>query len=356
MPLPMSHSKTYDALALFSAGLDSILAARTIQDLGLAVKCLHFTSPFFGDADKVAHWSRTYGLDVEAVDVGRDFVRMMRGGPKFGFGKYFNPCVDCKILLLTRARELMPRYGATFIVTGEVVGQRPMSQRPDAMNSVRNESGTKGILLRPLCAKRMEPTPMEESGRVDRERLHDFWGRGRTAQLELARTLGISEIPTPAGGCLLAEPASARRYAPVLERMPEPGPEDFHLANLGRQYWAGTHWLAIGRDQGSNQRLAERVAPGDLVFDVKDFPGPLALGRQFAGPWSAEAVADAAAFTASFCPRARRAGGEVDVVVRSGDESRVVNVLPTKDTVLPWTETAWEDAAPVRDALDGRRG
>jgi len=345
----MTHS-TYDALALFSAGLDSILAARTIQDQGLRVKCLHFVTPFFGFPNKVDHWRAVYGLDIEAIDVGDEYVTMMRRGPKYGFGKYFNPCVDCKILMLTHARALMERHGAKCIVTGEVVGQRPMSQRRDAMNSVRNESGTGEVLLRPLCAKSLDPTPMELSGLVDRERLHGFGGRGRTNQLALAEAMGITEIPTPAGGCLLTEPASARRYGPVFAHLAEPTAADFQLANHGRQYWAGTHWLAIGRDKTSNERLAECVRPDDLVFDVVDFPGPLAVGRPTDGAWTPEAVADAAAFVASCCPKARKAGGAVDVAVIRSGERAVVTVTPTREATLPWAETLWAESAAKRTA------
>jgi hypothetical protein len=246
----------------------------------------------------------------------------------------------------------MERYGARFIVTGEVVGQRPMSQRQDAMNSVRNESGTRDVLLRPLCALRQEPTPMETSGLVDRQRLLGFWGRGRTAQLELARDLGITDIPTPAGGCLLTEEPSAKRYAPIFAAVAEPPAAHFHLANVGRQYWSGTHWLSIGRDKKSNDRLSELARPEDLVFVTQGYPGPLAVGRELAGPWEPGAVADAAAFVASFSPRAVAAGGPVTVAVRQGGAQRTVSVAPARTTPLGWSEPTWAQAAPVRDRMD----
>lgn len=350
----MNDTKTYDALALFSAGLDSILAARTIQDQGLKVKCLHFISPFFGHPHRIGYWRKTYGLDIAAVDVGDEYVEMMLNVPKFGFGKYFNPCVDCKILMLRRAKKLMVRYGATFLITGEVVGQRPMSQRRDAMNSVRNESETKDILLRPLCAKGLDPTPMELSGLVDRERLHNFGGRGRTKQLAMAEAMGITDIPTPAGGCLLTEPASARRYGPVFQNIERPTAGDFHLANHGRQYWSGTHWLAIGRDKDSNERLAECIQPGDLVFDVKDFPSPLAVGRQISGDWAPDTVTDAAAFMASFSPRAKKSGAPVEVTIRQGDTQTSVTVTPSREATQGWAETPWTESVPIRNKMDGR--
>lgn len=341
-----------DCLSLFSAGLDSILAARVLMAQGLKVKCLHFVSPFFGDPGRIPHWERVWGLDIAAVDISAEFTAML-AGPAHGFGRLLNPCVDCKILMLSRARELMSRFGATFLATGEVVGQRPMSQRRDVMNAIRRDAGVKDILLRPLCAKKLPPTPMEESGLVDRERLCDFGGRGRKGQIALAAELGISELPTPAGGCLLAEPESARRFRPVLRRVAAPTPDHFRLADAGRQYWAEhggqRFWLAIGRNQAGNERLERLVLPGDLVFKTRDFPGPLAVARPLAGPWPEAVLADAAAFFASYSPKAARFGGPVAVLAASsGGETRTMEVLPSRATPLNWAEPQWDDAAKAR--------
>jgi tRNA U34 2-thiouridine synthase MnmA/TrmU len=350
----MTENKTYDAVALFSAGLDSLLAAKVIEKQGLRVKCLHFVSPFFGKADKVPHWREIYNLDIDIVDIGDEYIQMMQAGPKFGFGKYFNPCVDCKIIMIAEARRMMEKYGAKFIITGEVVGQRPMSQRRDAMNSVRNESESKDLLLRPLCAKRLDPTPMEESGLVDREKLLGFGGRGRTAQLELAEEFGITEIPTPGGGCLLTEPASARRYGAVFQYKENPVSADFYLANTGRQYWAESHWLSIGRDQNSNEQLEKLTQPEDLVFIVRDYPSPYAIGRQVSDDWTEEAKADAAAFVASFSPKAKKAGEPVAVIVRQGETEHIVTVTPSRETSMPWQQHEWKDARPIRNKMDNR--
>ena len=346
-------AETIHCLSLFSAGLDSILAARVLMAQGLKVKCLHFVSPFFGDPGRMAHWERVWGLDIVAVDVSDEFTAMLRG-PAHGYGKLLNPCMDCKILMLSRARELMPRFGASFLATGEVVGQRPMSQRRDAMNAIARDAGVKGLLLRPLCAKKLDPTPMELSGLVDRERLYNFGGRGRRQQLDLAREFGLTDLPTPAGGCLLAEPESARRFWPLLKHVPAPGPELFRLADEGRQYWAAADgaqfWLAIGRNQGGNERLEKLVLPGDLLFKTRDFPGPLALARPLAGPWPDAVLADAAAFFASYSPKATRTGGPVavDVTTQAGD-ARTFEVIPSRETPLHWAEPHWDDAAKARN-------
>jgi len=353
-------SETYHCLSLFSAGLDSILAARALTAQGLRVKCLHFVSPFFGNPRRIPHWERVWGLDIAAVDVSEEFVAMLRG-PAHGFGKLLNPCMDCKILMLSRARELMPQYGATFLATGEVVGQRPMSQRRDAMNAIARDAGVKGLLLRPLCAQKLDPTPMEESGLVDRERLHNFGGRGRRQQMDLAREFGLDELPTPAGGCLLAEPESARRFWPLLRHVAAPAPAHFRLADEGRQYWAeadgAQFWLAIGRNQAGNERLERLAQSGDLLFKTRDFPGPLALARPLAGPWPDAVRADAAAFFASYSPKAVRSGGPVAVTVTTvGDATHTVEVTPSRVTPLAWAEPQWDDAAKARNLQKYRGG
>lgn len=348
MDMEIQH---YDAVSLFSGGLDSILASKLIVEQGLKVKCLHFVSPFFGKPRLVKHWRAIYGLDIEAVDVSEAFADLLARRPRYGFGKVLNPCVDCKILMISHARRLMDRYGASFIISGEVLGQRPMSQRRDSLNVVRRDAEAKDVLLRPLCAKLLEPIPAEECGLVDRSRLLGISGRGRKEQLQLAAHYGITEIPTPAGGCKLTERENARSYWPVLQYAPMVTAGEFRLANTGRQYWAGSHWLAIGRNQGDNEYLVKNAFDGDLHFKVVGYPGPLAIGRQFEGAaWTPETVADAAAFVASFSPKAVRSGQEVDVRVGCGDEHYFVHVRPNRTTPLAWGERAWPE---IREEIRG---
>jgi hypothetical protein len=335
--------KSYHALALFSGGLDSILAAKTVAAQGLDVLCLHYISPFFGKPAKIDHWRAIYGLDIVPVDVSDAYVNMLAAGPAHGLGKCLNPCVDCKILMLRRTKELLAEYGASFIVSGEVLGQRPMSQRLDALNIISRDAGVRGILLRPLCAKHLPPTQPETSGLVDRERLFGMNGRGRKDQMALAGQYGLTEIPTPAGGCLLTEQASARRFFPLFVHRDAPTPADFELANVGRQYWAETLWLAIGRNLSDNTRLEQLARPDDLVFKVRYLPGPLGVARRHPGTvWDADAVADAAAFVASFNPKAVATVGDVQVDV-AGWPDAPVKVTPARQTRLAWREPTWEE-------------
>jgi hypothetical protein len=348
--IPANISRTgWDALALFSGGLDSILAIKVLQEQGLRVLGLHYVSPFFGKPHLVEHWRSEYGIEALPVDVRRAYLDML-AAPAHGYGKHMNPCVDCKILMLRHARGLLGQFGAKFLVSGEVLGQRPMSQRADALNLIRKDAGVADVLLRPLSAQKLGPTEMEKSGLVDRARLPGIWGRGRRGQLELAEHFGITDIPTPAGGCRLAEAEPAARYLPILTHMADPGPDDFQLSHHGRQYWAGPFWLSIGRNEAANNALEAAVKPGDLRFRLKDFAGPLAVGRQYAAKtaqeadanaWPEAVVADAAAFAASYSPRARaeaEAGRPVTVLVLRGEAVSEVAVTPARQTPLAWAE------------------
>ena len=349
--LPSSTPSLYDAVALFSGGLDSILAIKTLEAQGLKVKCLHFVSPFFGKPALLEQWSLGYGLDLEAVDVSADFTHMLRQRPEHGFGKLLNPCVDCKILMMRRACEYMRHYGAHCVVSGEVLGQRPMSQRRDTLNVIKRESGLGNALLRPLSALLLDPSDAEESGVVDRSQLHAISGRGRKEQLLLAARYGIMDIPTPAGGCRLTEQENASRYWNVLTRLRRPEAEDFCLAQTGRQLWSqegqGVHWLCIGRNEANNEELTRLAGEGDLRFTLRDMPGPVGLGRRLM-PWSQDEQDDAAAVVASFAPRAVRQGVPVAVLVHSRDGVREAVVMPSRETKLRWREPLWTEA---RDAI-----
>ncbi|WP_462324406.1 tRNA(5-methylaminomethyl-2-thiouridylate) methyltransferase [Desulfoplanes sp.] len=339
----------YQALSLFSGGLDSILATKVIQAQSIPTLGVHFVSPFFGERGAVKRWEKIYGVPIVVHDIGEDFVRMLLDGPNQGFGKILNPCIDCKVLMFAKAKELLAHYNARFIVSGTVVGQRPMSQRKDAINIVDRDAGVRDMVLCPLSALRLKPTPMEEQGLVDRSKLLGLWGRGRKAQLKMAKEMGITEIPTPAGGCRLADAEAAVRYVPLLEHHPAPSAADFYLANVGRQYWKRRSWLTIGRDQHDNNHLDGLHKEADLHFHLADFPGPLGIGRPLPDiPWNGERVREAAALVASFSPKAKKSLRSVDVTVRHHGDQEILSVMPDRGDESGWQPPTWTEAEALK--------
>ncbi len=341
------------ALALFSGGLDSILAARLVQDQGISVHCIHFVSPFFGRPQCIPHWEKAYHLSIEAVDIGDDYVSLLQHRPTHGFGKVMNPCVDCKILMMRRAEAIRQERNAAFLISGEVMGQRPMSQRRDTLNIILRDANVRDMLLRPLSALHLEPISAEREGVVDRSRLLSFSGRGRRNQLELAQKMGISEIPTPAGGCRLAEKENARRYWPVLTNIPSPSAADFELANIGRQFWAEDLWLVLGRNAADNLALEQVRQAGDILFYLRDFTGPLGLARPYADEWPRDAVRDAAALVASYSPKAMSHAASPNataavLVDMPGQGKSLLHITPTRQTSLAW---GIPDFQTVREAM-----
>ncbi len=279
------------ALGLFSGGLDSILACRVVADQGIRVRALKFVTPFFDhellgrEREYRQEVRNNYGLEVELVDLSSGYIELLRS-PAHGFGKNFNPCIDCKILMLTRARELMAEYGASFLITGEVLGQRPMSQRRDTLNVIERDAACRDILLRPLSAKLMNATVAEREGWLDRDSLYAFSGRGRKPQISLARELGIREFPAPAGGCVLTDPNLASRIERFYGGLFSIGRSDIRVTDIklllvGRQFrLPGGHWLILGRNEQENDRLEELRDPDDWLLYMPERPGPTALLRR----------------------------------------------------------------------------
>ena len=334
----------FDALALFSGGLDSILAARLVQEQGIRVLGLHFVSPFFGHPDRIKEWEENYSIPVIPVDISCEFGKMLCQGPRHGIGKVLNPCLDCKILMLNTAKAMLGDFSAGFIVSGEVLGQRPMSQRLDALNIIKRDADVKDILVRALSARHLPPTKPEYTGILDREKLGSISGRGRKMQMELARRFNINPLPTPAGGCLLTEKESAKRYLPLIRYKKEPEPEDFHLANTGRQLWNNKYWLCVGRDKRDNARLEALAKNQDYLFNLAYYPGPLGLGRPLNDKdWPVETIAGACEILSRFSPKARKSSRQVDIIVKHKDSEKEILVWPGQiEHSSMWQEPAWD--------------
>lgn len=335
---PMTQSPT--AIVLFSGGLDSILASRLLVEQGVCVRAVKFVTPFFDYgllARPEAYQQQvraTYGVEVEVRDVSEKYLELLRD-PPHGFGKNFNPCVDCKILLVSEARWLLEEFGASFIATGEVLGQRPMSQRQDTLRIIERDSGCEGLLLRPLCAKLLQPTKPELEGLVDRKRLLAFSGRSRTPQMELAARFGIKEYPSPAGGCLLTDPILAARIRRFYEEQARFTPADIRLLLVGRLFrLPHGGLLAMGRNERENESLEQLVGPEDWRLEAADRPGPTAVLR-FSS--HADDLRAAAGLTARYGKKKPTGPAEVPVTAKKGDRIEEVTVRPLSDEVFqPW--------------------
>ncbi|MFW6210529.1 MAG: tRNA 4-thiouridine(8) synthase ThiI, partial [bacterium] len=239
--------KEKTCLALFSGGLDSMLAVLYMEKLGFNVIPVNFNigvffKKYIKEDGKLKYAKKMpFKNAVEVIDISSDFLKMLKA-PPHGFGKHMNPCIDCKILMLKKAKEIMEKYNAGFVITGEVLGQRPMSQNPSAAKKIRDESGLEGFLVRPLCAKAMEPTEPEKLGWIDRESLLGITGRGRKQQIEMAKEFGIDkDIETPGGGCLLTEGQYAKRLKDFMthNKDKELNEKDMFILSAGRHFRKG---------------------------------------------------------------------------------------------------------------------
>jgi len=272
---------------MFSGGLDSLLAARLLKELGIEILLLNFRLPFSGrlgnespDYPPSALKSRAPELGCRLIveDLGQDYIEMLRN-PKHGYGKAANPCIDCKVHMLSKARGLMNRYDVSFVATGEVLGQRPMSQRRDAMRIIERDSGLDGLLLRPLTAKNLKPTLVEENRWVDREQLLDFRGRSRKPQLELAARFKINDPPGSAGGCLLTESAYAKRLVARFEAGRPMTHAQMHILKYGRHFKTRDGaFIVVSRKEQENDALKRlAVLSFNPVVTPEGWPGPLVL-------------------------------------------------------------------------------
>ncbi|MGG7076349.1 tRNA 4-thiouridine(8) synthase ThiI [Clostridium sardiniense] len=253
------------ALAMISGGLDSILSAKLIKDQGIEVIGICFKSYFF-DEENAKRMTEQIGIPLEVVDFSVEHFEMVKD-PKNGWGKNMNPCIDCHAMMMRYSGELIKKFNADFIITGEVLNQRPMSQNRQALNKVRKESGFKDIILRPLCAKNLDETEMEKSGLVDREKLLDISGRSRKVQMELAEKWGIKDYPSPAGGCRLTEPNYSLRLKESLERNGDVSPKEIELLRFGRHFVSENGCKIIAtRTKDEGDRIKNVLTKEDLVL------------------------------------------------------------------------------------------
>jgi len=277
------------AIALLSGGLDSSLAIKLIKDQGIDVIALNFTSPFCtctsknSECSAAAKAAKELGVPLKVIPKGLDYFKLVES-PKFGYGSNMNPCIDCRIYIFKKAKEVMVDEGASFLISGEVVGQRPMSQRRDTLKLIEKEAGVEDILIRPLSAKLLPPTLPERMGWIDREKLLGISGRGRKEQISIAKVNNI-DYPCPAGGCLLTDRFIANRVKDLFTYKKDYTIEDIKLLKIGRHIRISEHLkIIVGRDEEECVKLSYSFnAEKDVIIYCIKPKGPTVLIKDFKG-------------------------------------------------------------------------
>ncbi len=272
------------------------MAVKVLKKQGIEVKALSFKSYFF-DSKQAEKAAKELRIPLKVVDFSKEHLRVVKK-PKYGYGKAMNPCIDCHVLMLKKAKEVMEKdYNPPtasshlpkgkwapefdFVATGEVLGERPMSQNKKALELIEKESSLRGYLLRPLSAKLLKQTVSEENGSVDRQSLLDIFGRSRKRQIELAGKWRISRYPTPAGGCLLTDLEFGKRLKELLKNYPQSDGNDVELLKLGRHFWQEKIKIVIGREHEENVEIRKLAKRGDFLIEMQNYAGPTTLIRNY---------------------------------------------------------------------------
>ncbi|MBI5144857.1 MAG: 7-cyano-7-deazaguanine synthase [Candidatus Omnitrophica bacterium] len=325
------------AIALISGGLDSTLATKLIKEQGVEIIALNFKTPFCLCDRRISSGCLNYsrqvannlGIELKVINISDEFFRVVEN-PKHGYGSNMNPCIDCRILKFRKAKEFMQEIGASFLVTGEVLGQRPMSQHRQALNIIDQESQLEGLVLRPLSAKLLPETIPEREGWVSRDKLLNFSGRTRRPQIALAKKFNLKDYACPAGGCLLTDPEFAKKLRELI-RHQEFNKDNVELLKLGRHFrLAPETKLVVGRNEEENKRLINLVGEGDYLFMPKDIAGPTSLGR---GAFNEELIKLASSITCRYCDLNGNSIANI-IYKRIPKQEKILQVPATDETKL----------------------
>ena len=309
-----------------------MLSICVLREQGIEMEAVTFRSPFF-DIRPAIRGAKAIGVPHRIVDFTDDIFGLLEHN-RYGFGSGMNPCIDCHARMIRRAAEIREREGFDFVSTGEVVGQRPMSQNRNSLNAVAKTAEAREVLLRPLSAQLLPPTPMEEDGRVDRSRLLALEGRNRKPQMELAAKYGITEYPSPAGGCKLTEPNFAKRLKEMKAHEGLERRELVEALKVGRHFrLPGGARAVVGRNRSDNEAIRALLGPEDVLLRSVDVPGPSVL---LVGPASDEDTRLAAGLCARYAD-GHRPDGVLVRLARRGQQGVEVRV-PALDPAQP---AAW---------------
>ncbi len=330
------------AVALLSGGLDSNLAVRMMQEQGVEVEAIAVKTPFCdfdcgkGCGHRVKEVAIDLGINLKTVYFGEEYLKMLKD-PKYGYGSGMNPCIDCRGMMYNAAKEHMKKIGADFIITGEVLGQRPMSQNANALKIIENETQTNGKIVRPLSFRHLPLTDAEAQGLVNREQLGGIKGRSRKGQLQLAKKYDIADPPNSAGGCLLTDPAFSKRVRDLYDHSKDTIPDinDVELLKIGRHFRLSENTkLIVGRNKMENEVLESLKRDDDIIIEVSNHVGPTCILRTKKQSEKEIETAAATALRYSDSPK-----GEIsNVRVRMGHEKeekdKELQVSPIDDKLL----------------------
>lgn len=310
------------ALGLLSGGLDSTLAALTLKRQGVDVTGIVYVTPFFG-AERARAAARQIDIPLIVKDIGDIHLEMLKN-PRYGYGRNLNPCIDCHAMMFRIAGEMVREGQFDFLFSGEVLGQRPMSQNANALKAVAKHAGCGDLILRPLSAKLLPITPVEEQGLVDREQLLDIQGRSRRPQEALARQWGLKEYPSSGGGCLLTEKSFTGRLRDLLTHQPDCTTRDVELLKVGRQYRLSPQAkLTLGRNRQTNEAIQALATAEHTLMRAANFSGPTGL---VSGQPTADDLTAAAAIVAAYGKGQNEA--RVSVTCTRGAERWQLEVAP----------------------------
>lgn len=272
-------------VALLSGGLDSQLAVRMMQEQGFEVSAVAIKTPFCdfdcgrGCGFEIRERADDLNVNLKTVYLGDEYIEMLKH-PKYGIGAGFNPCIDCRAMMFNAAKKHMDDIGAEFIISGEVLGQRPMSQHGPALRTIEKESGLVGKIVRPLSAALLPETDPEKNGLIKRENLGMIKGRTRRAQLDMAKKYGIENPPNAGGGCLLTDPTFGLRVKDLFAHTETPTINDIDLLKVGRHFRFDEQTkFVVGRNKDENEMIKAIALPGDILFQARDHMGPVSILR-----------------------------------------------------------------------------
>ncbi len=318
-------------LAVFSGGLDSIIAVKIVQEQGLDVLGVTFETPFFS-SQKARDAADKIGLPLIILDITKEHLQMLIS-PRYGYGKNMNPCIDCHTLMLKIAGGKMEELGADFIFTGEVLGQRPMSQGKQMLGVVARNSGYPDYILRPLSARLLPETKPEREGKINRQQLLDIQGRGRKTQIRLAEHYGISDYAPPAGGCLLTDPMFTKRLKDLFNHKNDFSIRDIELLKFGRHFRIDEKTkIVVGRNKVDNEAIQNLTEKEDALIYMSSFRGPIVLIPN-------SAVAETLYIAATLCARYSDAPKDirVEAICSSKDETlRIEVTAASQEDITRW--------------------